>query len=133
MAQPNDAEAGMILEGVAPWAVLATACVVTWLATPRRVTSPQFFDGRRSDGALPGLWLVAVSAAITWIFAKSIANAADLAYAFGITGGLGYALYYLSFVVAGVAIYVLRTRGHYRLLRIFSSTNTGCSVRGCFC
>lgn len=109
----------MTLEGLAPWAVLATACAVTWMATPRRVTSPQFLDGRGQDGALPGLWLVAVSAAITWIFAKSIANAADLAYAFGIAGGLGYTLYYLSFIVAGVAIYLLRTRGHYRSLPHF--------------
>lgn len=109
----------MTVEGLAPWAVLAVACGVTWMATPRRVTSPQFFDGRRSDGALPGLWLVAVSAAITWIFAKSIANAADLSYAFGITGGLGYTLYYLSFIVAGVVIYLLRTRGHYRSLTHF--------------
>ncbi len=109
----------MTFEGFAPWAVLATACIVTWAATPRRVTSPQFFDGRSSDGALPGLWLVAVSAAITWIFAKSIANVADLAYAFGITGGLGYTIYYLSFIVGGVAIYFLRTRGHYRSLTHF--------------
>ena len=71
----------MTLEAVAPWAVLALTCIVTWMATPRRVTSPQFFDGRSGDGAHPGIWLVAVSAAITWIFAKSIANASDLAFA----------------------------------------------------
>lgn len=57
-----------------------------------------------------------MSAAITWIFAKSIANASDLSFAFGITGGIGYTIYYLSFVVAGVAIYLLRTRGGYRSL-----------------
>ncbi len=109
----------MDLEFFAPWAVLAVACGITWAATPRRVTSPQFFDGRARDGSLPGLWLVAVSAAITWIFAKSIANAADLAYAFGFAGGLGYTLYYFSFIVAGIAIYLLRTRGHYRSLSHF--------------
>jgi SSS family solute:Na+ symporter len=57
-----------------------------------------------------------MSAAITWIFAKSITNASDLSFAFGITGGIGYTIYYLSFVVAGVAIYFLRTRGGYRSL-----------------
>ena len=46
-----------------------------------------------------------MSAAITWIFAKSIANASDLSFAFGVTGGIGYTIYYLSFVIAGVAIY----------------------------
>lgn len=109
----------MTIESIAPWAVLATVCAVTWLAAPRKVTSRQFFNGQASDGAAPGLWLVAVSAAVTWIFAKSIANAADLAYAFGITGGIGYTAYYLSFVVAGVTIYVLRTYGNYRSLAHF--------------
>lgn len=104
---------------VTPWAVLAAYCAVTWWATPRKVTSPQFFDGRADSGARPGLLLVALSAAITWVFAKSIANAADLAYAFGPTGGIGYTLYYLSFAVAGVAIYLLRTRGGYQSLAHF--------------
>ena len=65
-------------EAIAPWAVLAAYCAVTWWATPRRVNSPQFFDGRTAEGAPPSVWLVAMSAAITWVFAKSIANAADL-------------------------------------------------------
>ncbi len=106
-------------ETIAPWAILATYCAVTWWATPRRVNSPQFFDGRADDGAPPSIWLVAMSAAITWIFAKSIANAADLSFAFGITGGIGYTIYYLSFAVAGVAIYLIRTRGGYGSLPEF--------------
>ena len=84
---------------------------MTWWVTPRKVEAGQYFNGRSDAGAAPGIWLVAMSAAITWIFAKSIANASDLSFAFGITGGIGYTIYYLSFVVAGVAIYLLRTRG----------------------
>jgi SSS family solute:Na+ symporter len=103
----------------APWLILAAYCAVTWWATPRRVNSPQFFDGRAADGAPPSVWLVAMSAAITWVFAKSIANAADLSFAFGITGGIGYTIYYLSFAVAGVAIYLIRTRGGYGSLPEF--------------
>lgn len=103
-----------VIEDVAPWTILAIYCLLTWWVTPRRVNSPQFFDGRNADGAPPGIWLVAMSAAITWIFAKSIVNAADLSYAFGITGGIGYTIYYLSFIVAGVAIYFIRTRGGFR-------------------
>ena len=89
---------------------------MTWWVTPRKVEAGQFFNGRSDAGAAPGIWLVAMSAAITWIFAKSIANASDLSFAFGITGGIGYTIYYLSFVVAGVAIYLLRIRGGYRSL-----------------
>jgi SSS family solute:Na+ symporter len=105
-----------MLDAAAPWLVLAAYGVVTWWVTPRRVSSPQFFDGRTAAGTPPGIWLVAMSAAITWIFAKSIANAADLAYAYGVAGGIGYTIYYLSFVVAGVAIYLMRKRGGYRSL-----------------
>lgn len=109
----------MTLNTIGPWAVLLTYAAVTWWATPRRVSSPQFFDGRADNGAHAGLMLVAFSAAISWVFAKSIANAADLSYAFGIVGGIGYTFYYLSFAVAGVAIYFLRTRGKYRSLPHF--------------
>ena len=104
------------MQSAAPWIVLAAYCLVTWWVTPRKVEAGQFFNGRSDAGAAPGIWLVAMSAAITWIFAKSIANASDLSFAFGITGGIGYTIYYLSFVVAGVAIYLLRTRGGYRSL-----------------
>ena len=104
------------MESAAPWIVLAAYCLVTWWVTPRKVEAGQFFDGRSNTGASPGIWLVAMSAAITWIFAKSIANASDLSFAFGVTGGIGYTIYYLSFVVAGVTIYFLRTRGGYRSL-----------------
>jgi solute:Na+ symporter, SSS family len=99
-----------------PWIVLAAFCAVTWWATPRRVTSPQFFDGRTSHGAPPTTWMVAMSAAITWVFAKSIANASQLAQQYGLAGGIGYTLYYLSFVVAGVTIWAIRRRWIYRSL-----------------
>ncbi|HEY8579133.1 MAG TPA: hypothetical protein VIL72_04550 [Beijerinckiaceae bacterium] len=99
------------MTAAAPWLILFAYFAVTWLAIPRMVTAPQFFTGATARGGEPGVLLVALSAAVTWIFAKSIANAADLAYAYGITGAIGYTLYYLSFPVAGVAIYLLRTRG----------------------
>ena len=66
-----------------------------------------------------------MSAAVTWVFAKSIANASDLAYGYGLSGGLGYTVYYLSFVVAGLAIYLLRTRGGYRSLPHFLVSKYG--------
>ena len=59
------------------------------------------------------------SAAISWIFEKSIANAANFGQAFGITGGIGYATYYLSFVVAEVAIYFIRVKGGFGSLASF--------------
>ncbi len=105
-----------MLAQIAPWFVLVLFCGVTWGVTPRRVSAPQFFDGRRTATQAPGVLMVAMSAAITWVFAKSIANASALAYGYGLAGGIGYTVYYLSFVVAGVAIWAIRRRWHYRSL-----------------
>jgi SSS family solute:Na+ symporter len=113
------------MQTAGPWLVLAAFSTLTWWATPRRVNAAQFFDGRRDGGQPPGVLMVAMSAAITWVFAKSIANASDLAYGYGLTGGIGYTLYYLSFVVAGVAIYLLRSRGGYVSLPHFLVSKYG--------
>ena len=67
--------------------------------TPSKVTATIFFQGESSQGQAPGLWLLVASAAISWIFAKSITNAANLGLSFGIVGGVAYAAYYLSFIV----------------------------------
>ncbi|MEE8334785.1 MAG: Na+/proline symporter, partial [Alphaproteobacteria bacterium] len=113
------------IASVAPWAVLLGYCVIVWLFSPRRVSAAQFFAGGSETGAAPGLWMLVFSAAITWVFAKSIANAANLAGAFGVIGGIGYATYYLSFVVAAVAIYFLRTRGGHKSLAGFLTAKYG--------
>jgi Na+/proline symporter len=47
---------------------------------------------------------------ISWIFAKSVTNAANLGASWGVVGGLAYATYWLSIPVAGMVIYWLRTR-----------------------
>jgi Na+/proline symporter len=115
----------MPVEMILPWFVLGTYCVIVLRMTPVSVTPAQFFSGTATSGREPGLWLLVASAAITWIFAKSIANAANLAGAFGITGGIGYAFYYLSFVVAGVAIYLIRIKGGYTSLAGFLTSKYG--------
>ena len=120
------------MQTVAPWLVLLAFCALTWWVTPRRVAAAQFFDGRQDDGQAPGVWMVAMSAAVTWVFAKSIANASDLAYGYGVAGGLGYTVYYLSFVVAGFAIYLLRTRGGYRSLPHFLVSRYGVAAAKVF-
>ena len=59
------------------------------------------------------------------MFAKSITNAANLGLAFGLVGGVAYAAYYLSFAVAGVVIYQLRTKGGYTSIHHFLSSRFG--------
>ncbi|NEP17240.1 MAG: Na+/proline symporter [Leptolyngbya sp. SIO4C1] len=105
----------MTLANIMTWATLAGYGLALFglvrVTTPHKVSASEFFEGSSRQGQLPGLWLLVASAAISWIFAKSIDNAASLANAFGVWGGLGYAIYYLSFVTAAFALYYLRTRG----------------------
>ncbi len=93
--------------------------------TPLKVSASEFFGGQSQRGQAPGLWLLVSSAAISWIFAKSIDNAASLGNAFGITGGIGYAIYYLSFVTAAIALYFIRTRGGYHSIPEFLVSKYG--------
>lgn len=115
----------MSFEEIAPWAVLLCYVAVTWWATPRAVGPQGFFEGRDQKGAQPSILLVAFSAAISWVFAKSIANASDLAKSYGIFGSIGYTTYYASFIVAGITIYLLRTRGGYRSIPDFLTRKYG--------
>lgn len=65
------------------------------------------------------------SLVISWLFAKSLTNAADLGLAFGLVGGVAYAAYYLSFAVAGGVIYRMRTRGGFRSIHHFLASRFG--------
>ncbi|MGF1460585.1 MAG: Na+/proline symporter [Leptolyngbyaceae cyanobacterium] len=111
------------------WALLAGyGSLIFYLVrqtTPRRVTAPEFFEGQSQSGEAPGFWLLVASAAISWIFAKSIDNAASLGNAFGLLGGIGYGIYYLSFVTAAIALYFIRTRGGYRSIPEFLVSKYG--------
>lgn len=115
----------MTLTFLLPWLVLLGYGVVVYLLASHRVSADQFFQGGSERGQAPGFWLLVASAAISWIFAKSINNAANLGEAFGITGGIGYALYYLSFFVAAGAVYFLRVRGGYTSLSGFLTDKYG--------
>ena len=111
------------------WALLAGYGLfiyrIVQTTTPGKVSASEFFQGHSRQGADPGLWLLVSSAAISWIFAKSIDNAASLSNSFGITGGIGYAIYYLSFVTAAVALYLIRTRGGYKSISEFLVSKYG--------
>ena len=63
-----------------------------------------------------GFWTLMPSAMISWIFAKSIQNAAVWGGRFGIMGGVAYAGWYVSFWTAGLVGYFLRTRSGFSSL-----------------
>ncbi|QUJ77894.1 sodium:proline symporter [Sulfitobacter albidus] len=81
------------------------------LAAPRRATVEGFFGGQGVDGRDPALWTLVLSQVTTWIFARSLMNAAILGYYYGIAGTLAYAAYYGSFLTGGFIVMRLRADG----------------------
>lgn len=72
--------------------------------------------------------LITASLAMSWIMAKSVTNTANLGANFGMVGGLTYAVYYLSFIVAGIIIYQLRVNGKFESIHQFLQTRFGRSA-----
>ncbi len=71
-----------------------------------------FFSGTDAQGRAPGgLWTLVLSQVTTWIFARSLMNAAILGYYYGFAGSLAYAAYYLSFLTGGFIVGRLREGG----------------------
>ena len=96
------------------WGVLAVfgAAMIAVSPSSRGTNAQdQFFRGKDEAGRDPGFFFLTSSVLITWIFAKSIQNAADLGQKFGLPGGAAYAVYWLSFLVAGAVLFRLRKKG----------------------
>lgn len=89
---------------------LAVAIGATLVTAPRRASVGGFFDGKIKDIA-PGLWTLVFSQVTTWIFARSLMNAAILGYFYGIAGTLAYTAYYGSFLTGGFIVARLRAEG----------------------
>jgi Na+/proline symporter len=92
-------------------AVFGVILVASLLAAPRRASIEGFFGGAGADGCKPGLWVLVLSQVTTWIFARSLMNAAILGYYYGIAGTLAYAAYYGSFLTGGFIVARLRQQG----------------------
>ncbi|MEM1351228.1 MAG: sodium:proline symporter [Pseudomonadota bacterium] len=111
-------------------ALFTVIVVASFLAAPRRINVDGFFSGQSAEGAAPGLWTLTLSQVTTWIFARSLMNAAILGYFFGIAGTLAYAAYYGSFLTGGFIVARLRRDGAASvqdwLEARYGRTGTGC-------
>ena len=114
---------------IAPWTPVAVVAALvaagSLLLSPRSKTEASFFRGREADGSAPGVWMLAFSQVTTWIFARSIMNAAILGYFFGIAGALAYAAYYLSFLTGAWIIRSLRFQHGFESVQAFLSDRFG--------
>ncbi len=92
------------------WGFLLLYGGVMYAISPNARSEASFFTGSDDAGRPATEWALMCSIFISWIFAKSVTNAANLGAAWGVVGGLAYATYWLSIPVAGMVIYWLRTR-----------------------
>ncbi len=92
-------------------AVFAAFVALSLAFAPRRASVEGFFGGATETGKAPGLWTLVLSQVTTWIFARSLMNAAILGYFFGIAGTLAYAAYYGSFLTGGFIVARIRAQG----------------------
>lgn len=106
------------------WAVMIVSSLMLFFLSPLAKTTDQFFKAINNSKA-PNTMVLTGSLIITWIFAKSITNAANLGLEFGIVGGIAYAGYYMSFAIAGILIYQLRTKGNFNSIHEFLTNKFG--------
>ncbi len=113
------------------WGLIIVSSLILFFLSPLARHKDEFFKATHNKKAPSALWLTG-SLIISWIFAKSITNAANLGLSFGIVGGVAYAGYYLSFAVAGVLIYQLRVKGGFQSIHHFLTTKFGRSAMALF-
>jgi len=106
------------------WLLIIGISVLLYFLAPLAKTEQAFFKGEGASGK-PNFWVLTSSLVISWLFAKSITNAANLGLSYGVVGGVAYAGYYLSFVIAGLIIYKLRTVGGFTSIHHFLQTKFG--------
>jgi Na+/proline symporter len=107
------------------WLILIAFGVLFFVLSPKAATTRQFFHAKTKEGNTPTIFLLTSSLVISWIFAKSIANAANLGMAYGMVGGLAYACYYLSFLTGGLVIYYMRKKGRFESIHQFLHSRYG--------
>ena len=100
-------------------AVTVLVAVASLALSPRVSTLGSFYKGHAISGGTPGIFSLSLSLVTTWIFARSIMNAAILGYFYGIAGALAYATYYLSFLTGAWVIASLRWRHGFDSIQAF--------------
>ncbi len=106
------------------WSLIIVSSLALFLLSPLAKNTNQFFKAVQKKRT-PSTFMLMGSLIISWIFAKSITNAANLGLDYGIVGGVAYAGYYVSFAVAGIVIYKMRLHGKYQSIHHFLTSKFG--------
>mgnify|MGYP000294090739 CR=1 FL=1 len=111
---------------------IVVVAVISLLLAPRAKAVSGFFAGVSPSGEQPGLLTLILSQVTTWIFARSLLNAAILGFYYGIWGTLAYAAYYLSFFTGGAIIDSLRFKHGCHSVQAFLSERFGSTGTSCY-
>jgi Na+/proline symporter len=117
------------------YALIAIAGVIAMLSivfTPIAKTVSTFYSGTSPQGDAPRLLTLTFSQVTTWIFARSLMNAAILGYYYGLWGTLAYALYYLSFLTGGKIVDRLRFEHGFESVQEFLQVRFGRMGVACY-
>jgi Na+/proline symporter len=88
-----------------------------------------FFRGTIPGTSGPSVFTLTLSLVTTWIFARSLLNAAILGFYFGPWGTVAYAAYYLSFVTGALVVDQVRFRHGSTSIQAFLGERFGRSGR----
>jgi len=112
--------------------ILAFILIASFLISPRVKTTEGFFKGFSDNGTAPTLLTLTLSQVTTWVFARSLMNAAILGFYYGIAGTLAYAAYYLSFLTGAWIIDGIRFRHGYDSIQSFLHDRFGRQGSGAY-
>lgn len=102
------------------------------ILSPRAESEGAFYQGLGANGSQPGLLSLTFSQVTTWIFARSLMNAAILGFYYGIWGTLAYAFYYFSFLTGGKIVDSLRYEHGFNSVQDFLRARFGGWGTGCY-
>ncbi len=114
------------------FAVVGITALISIALLPRACSEHSFFSGLSPEGRIPSVLTLTFSQVTTWIFARSLMNAAILGYYFGLWGTLAYAGYYLSFLTGWKIIDHVRFQQGFNSLHEFFEQRFGRAGIGCY-
>ena len=114
------------------FAVIGIMALGSIILLPKVCTERAFYSGLSPNGDEPSLLTLTFSQVTTWIFARSLMNAAILGYFYGIWGTLAYATYYLSFITGWKIIEGIRFKQGFNSLHEFLQTRYGSIGTSCY-
>ncbi len=112
--------------------IIGAVALVSILLSPKAKTDATFYFGTSVSGEKPGLLTLVFSQVTTWIFARSLLNAAILGFYYGIWGTLAYATYYLSFLTGAKIVDSVRFDHGFESIQAFLRARFGSWGTRCY-